>query len=487
MNIAIVAAEMTPYAKAGGLADVIGALPAALYERGAAVSVVLPAYAGLTERLAAKQIGGEFQLALGAGCEPCTVWRAQAAPGVPLYLVHHQGFFGRAGIYGQNGVDYADNLSRFVWFGRAAALVLAGLVRPDVVHAHDWHACVLPIIMRADPALRQGFARTASLFTIHNLAFQGIYERSEFGLLDLDWSYFSIDCLEFFGRINLMKGAVMLSDAASTVSPTYAREVTGGPELGFGLEGVLRARGEGFVGILNGADYAEWNPATDQFIAARYTPADPAQGKQVCARDLREQLGLPAAAGRPLVGMVTRMTPQKGFDLLAEALEELMALELQLVILGSGAPEIEGLFKQAEQRHPGRLRVMLGFDNRLAHKIQAASDMFLMPSRFEPCGLTQMYALKYGTVPVVRATGGLADTVSEFDPDSGLGNGFVFRDYWAPELIGALRRGIAVFHQPALWRRLMDNGLAADFSWQRAAGEYLALFERLRGQRDGAS
>jgi starch synthase len=282
--------------------------------------------------------------------------------------------------------------------------------------------------------------------------------------------------------MNLMKGAVVLADAASTVSPTYAREVTSDPELGFGLEGVLRAKGERFVGILNGADYREWNPANDEFIAARYDGKN-RRGKADCARDLREQIKLPSSAGRPLAGMVSRMTPQKGFDLLVDALPRMMAAGLELVILGSGDTAMQDYFKKAEQRYPDQLRTIIGFDNALAHKLQAGCDMFLMPSKFEPCGLTQMYALKYGTAPVVRATGGLADTIAEFEPKSGRGNGFVFRGYKSEELVDAVGRAVSIYRQRETWSRLMDNAFAADFSWQVAASRYLDLFARIESWR----
>jgi len=479
-KVAIVAAEMTPYAKAGGLADVIGALPSALAERGAQVSVILPGYNSAIERLRTERIALGRAVKVGTDPVGFGILRASAAGGVSIYLVENERFFGRDGVYGEKGVDYPDNLARFIFFGRAAAQVLSDHVEPDVVHSHDWHASVLPIVIRADPALTGAFANTASVFTIHNLAFQGIYPRADYELLNLDPRWFSIDGLEFHGQMNLMKGAIMLSDAASTVSPGYAREVTTGPELGFGLEGVLRARGDRFVGILNGADYNEWNPATDAFIAAHYSGSDYSRNKAVCARDLRKIADFPLVDRRPLVGMVTRMTPQKGFDLLSDSLDAIMAVDLQLVILGSGDPATEKRFKQAEQHYRDKLRVIIGFDNTVAHKVQAGCDLFLMPSRFEPCGLTQMYALKYGTAPVVRATGGLADTVQEFDPRAGTGDGFVFGRYETDAMVGALARAVGVFNRPDSWQQLVKNCFAADFSWSRAAEHYLELYDRLR-------
>ncbi len=482
MKIAIVAAEAAPHAKAGGLADVIGAMPGALKAAGEEPSLIVPGYASLVQSVEATPVVRDIPMRFGAGVERFSVLRAADQHGVPMYLIDHPGFFARRGIYGDDGNDYPDNVRRFVFFGRAAALAAAEIVAPDVVHAHDWHSAAVPIAMRADNALRPRFEKALSIFTIHNLAFQGIGKREDFALLNLPAPYFSVDYLEFYGHLNLMKGAIVLCDGASTVSPTYAHEVTTDPELGFGLEGVLRDKGENFLGILNGADYNEWNPATDRAIAATYTPAKP-EGKRACARALRDSLGLPNRKDWPMVGMVTRMTGQKGVDLLADALDAVMRLDLQLVMLASGDPVLEKFFKQAESRYPEKLRAIIEFNDTTAHRIQAGSDAFLMPSRFEPCGLTQMYALRYGTVPVARATGGLRDTVGELDPRRATGNGFVFDKFDAAEMVAALGRMVATFRERTTWRRLMQNCFASDFSWERAAGQYVAWFSRLRKDR----
>jgi starch synthase len=482
VKIAIVAAEVAPHAKAGGLADVIGSLPGALKEAGVDPSLIVPGYTSITENVETAPVLRNIPMRFGAGAERFSVLRATDPHGVPMYLIDHPGFFGRRGIYGENGNDYPDNMRRFIFFGRAAAIASAEILAPDVVHAHDWHAAAVPIAMRADGALSPMFKQALSVFTIHNLAFQGIGKREDFALLNLDASYFSPAYLEFYGHLNLMKGAIVLCDGASTVSPTYAREVITDPELGFGLEGVLRDKGENFVGILNGADYHEWNPADDREIAANYTPAKP-DGKRKCTRALRDSLGLPNREDWPVVGMVTRMTGQKGVDLLRDALNAVMRLDLQLVMLASGDAELEKFFKDAESRYPEKLRAIIEFNNGTAHRIQAGSNAFLMPSRFEPCGLTQMYALRYGTAPVVRATGGLLDTVSEFDPERGTGNGFVFEKFDASEMVAALDRMVAMFRDRATWRRLMANCFASDFSWERAAHQYPEWFARLRKAR----
>jgi starch synthase len=482
VKIAIVAAEAAPHAKAGGLADVIGSLPGALKAAGHESSLIVPGYSSIKDNVENAPVLRDVAMRFGAGVERFSVLRASDSHGVPMYLIDHPGFFARPGIYGENGVDYPDNLRRFIFFGRAAAIASAEIVAPDIVHAHDWHSATVPIAMRADDTLRRRFKNALSVFTIHNLAFQGISQREDFALLNLDAAYNSVDYLEFYNHLNLMKGALVLCDGASTVSPTYAREITTDPELGFGLEGVLRDKGENFVGILNGADYDEWSPVIDREIAATYTPAKP-DGKRKCTRALRDSLKLPNHEDWPVVGMVTRMTGQKGVDLLKDALDAVMRLDLQLVMLASGDAVLEKFFKDAESRYPDKIRAILEFNNTMAHRIQAGSDAFLMPSRFEPCGLTQMYALRYGTAPVVRATGGLRDTVAEFDPARGTGNGYVFEKFEASEMVAALGRMVAMFRDRAKWRRLMANCFASDFSWDRAARQYVEWFARLRKAR----
>jgi len=478
MKIAIVAAEMGPHAKAGGLADVIGALPQAFKRTGAEPCVIIPAYRSLIDKIRSAEASPPREIEFGGERESFRVLRAEGADGVPLYLIDHPGFFDRAEIYGENGVDYPDNSRRFVFFGRAAATVAADLA-PDVLHTHDWHAASAAIVARADDALRARFAGVVSAFTIHNLAFQGVFETFDYPRLGIDWSWYSLACLEFYGQVNLMKGAVVLADGVATVSRSYAHDVLSDPAMSFGLDGVLRDKGERFTGILNGADYDEWDPARDALIATRYTPSRRA-GKKACLYDLREEFKLPHRIDAPLLGMVSRLTQQKGVDLLADALDAILAEDVQLVMLVSGDAGLEGFFRGAAQRHADKLCVVTSFDNALAHRIQAGSNMFLMPSRYEPCGLTQMYALKYGTAPIVHATGGLKDTVVDFDPATGIGNGFSFTRFEPDALAETVRRAGGCFRQTRQWKRVMDNCFKADFSWGRAAQEYLKWFESLR-------
>ena len=440
MKIAIVAAEITPWAKAGGLADVIGALPAALKQSGAEPAVILPGYRSVLDALKTAPVAENLSVPVGGSSERFDLLRAETRDGVPLYLVKHPACFDRAGIYGERGADYPDNLHRYVMFGRAAALAAARFIRPDVLHAHDWHAAVAPIVARADPALREALGATPD--GLHraqprlpgNLRGGGFRSAQSRPLL----------------LLRRVPGVLGTSQSDEGRNRAGRRRLNREPDLrargeqrsGAGLRTGRRAaqhKGSRFVGILNGADYTEWDPAIDPMIAAKYTPAR-REGKAVCRRALRKMAGLPDRDDAPIVGMVTRMTPQKGINLLGDALDAVMGLGVQLVMLASGDPSLENFFKSAEERFPGQLRVQLAFDNAFAHQIQAGSDIFLMPSRFEPCGLTQMYALKYGTAPLVRATGGLKDTVAEFDPQQGTGNGFMFTDYRAGAMVDALAR-----------------------------------------------
>ena len=480
MRIAIIAAELGPHAKVGGLADVIKALPLALKGLSADPLIIVPGYKVLLEKLPVRPFAADQDLMLGGQRERFNILRAEQT-GVPVYLIDHPGFFGRDGIYGDRSGDYPDNIERFIFFGRAAAST-AAMLNPDILHGHDWHAAAAPIVARADPALRSQFRRTSTFFTIHNLAFQGIGDRALFSLLGIDESWFSMNGLEFYGRMNLLKGAVIVADGVSTVSPTYATEVANHPDMGFGLDGVLRTKGERFIGILNGADYEEWNPAADELIGTRYSPIH-RNGKKACLYDLREEMKLPHRRTTPIIAMISRMSSQKGIDLIAAALNRIIALDAQLVMLASGDSQMEQFFKSAEERFPQNLRINVRFDNGLAHRIQAGSDMFLMPSRFEPCGLTQMYAMKYGNAPITRATGGLRDTVFEFDQSLGRGNGFVFEEYEPEALIAAVARAVKCFKNPPLWRRLMENCFHADFSWSKTARAYMDWFDSIhRGE-----
>ncbi len=465
----MVASEAAPFIKTGGLADVIGCLPPELRERGEDVAVVIPWYSEAKVE-EAQGVLQDLPIWLGPARYPVSV-HVSMLRGVPYYLVKCPPLFDREGVYFGADGDFTDNHIRFSVLARSAVAVARWVFRPQILHCHDWQAALVPVLVRGMLVGDPTFMGVKTLLTIHNLGYQGIFSAAEFGQMGLERSLLHPGALEFFGDVNLLKGGIVYSDALSTVSKTYAAEIQT-PEYGCRLDGLLRLRGGVLTGILNGVDYSEWNPEADPFIAARYSFPD-LSGKLACKRDLLTRVGLPPqAVERPLVGIVSRFASQKGFDLLAEVAAELAAEELTLVALGKGEASYENLFRELAAAHPEKVAVKVGYDNPLAHQIEAGSDMFLMPSRYEPCGLNQIYSLRYGTVPVVRATGGLDDTIDE-------STGFKFKAYSGAALLSALRSALAVYRSKVAWRRLMANGMAKDFSWRHAAAEYSSLYERL--------
>jgi starch synthase len=479
LRILMVSPEVVPFAKTGGLADVVGSLPAALRELGCDVAVAMPLYRRVVaENLAGERILEQLPVSLGGEVIPAEIWRGRLGDGIPVFFIRRDEFFDRTYLYGTLRGDYYDNAHRFAYFCRAVVALCAALsYRPQVVHCHDWQSGLVPAYLRlvhgADPL----WSETATMFTIHNIAYQGQFDAERFPLTGLPGHFFAVGGMEFWGGINFMKAGIVCADVITTVSPRYSEEIRM-PPAGCGLEGVLQAHGHKLHGIINGVDYREWNPETDPLIAARYS-AKNLSGKKRCKRDLLTAVGLPAGLmAQPLLGMVSRLADQKGLDLVAAVAERLVAEDLGLVILGTGEEKYHRLFSELARRHPENVAVRLGFDNELAHKIEAGADIFLMPSRFEPCGLNQMYSLRYGTVPMVHATGGLYDTVKPFDPERGEGVGFRFNRYEPEALWEAIEGATRMFYRPSLWQQLMRNGMAVDFSWEHSARLYLALYER---------
>lgn len=475
MRVLMVASEAVPFAKTGGLADVLGALPRALARLGHQVDVVMPRYRGIT---AGKPIG-RIHVSLGTIVADADVYAVQA-DGVRTIFVDHPGYFDRDYVYGTAGHDYPDNPERFAFLTQAALAWMGETgVQYDVAHAHDWQGGLLPVqlmqMFRANGTAR----RLGCVLTIHNLAYQGIVDASWLPRLGLPWDLMHVDALEYWNRISFLKGGINFSRMITTVSPRYAEEIQT-PELGLGFDGILRARRADLVGILDGIDYDQWDPAGDPHIPAPYGVTDLA-GKAEAKRRLLQVCGLPdtpAMLERPLVGLISRLVDQKGFDLLAGLAEELPRLEATFVLLGSGERRYEDLWLGLATRHPGRIAARIGFDEPLSHLIEAGADLFLMPSRFEPCGLNQMYSLRYGTVPVVRATGGLADTVRNFDARTGTGTGFTFDAYTSQALLDTLRWALATYSDRAAWRRLQVAGMQQDFSWDASARQYVKVYER---------
>jgi starch synthase len=402
--------------------------------------------------------------------------------GVQFYFIEYPPFFDRDALYGTSLGDYPDNAERFALYCRAVLEATKILGAPDVFHCHDWQSALIPVLLRSlyedDPALRN----VATVFTIHNIGYQGVFPSETIPLLMLPWDLFTINKLEFFGKMNFLKGALVFSDFVTTVSKKYSQEIQNS-ESGFGLEGVLKARSATLTGILNGVDYTQWSPTTDPHIAAHFSAED-LSGKAECKRDLLREMGLSTVSTSvPVMGIVSRFAGQKGFDLIAQIADRLAREDMIVVALGSGDKEYEDLFRRLCRQYPTKFAVRIAYDNKLAHKIEAGSDMFLMPSRYEPCGLNQIYSLHYGTPPIVRATGGLDDTIEQWDPKTGKGTGFKFWEYSGDALFAAIRTALTAFKDQQSWQTLMRNGMAKDFSWGVSAKEYVRVYERARQLR----
>lgn len=471
LHVAFVTSEMVPYVKTGGLADISGALPKALGRLGHRVTVLLPRYASIP--FPPGEFAGSVHVPVDGLARSAGFYRTSPLPGVEVIFVEYPPFYDRPVPYG----DYEDNRLRFAFLSRAALEYFRSRgERPDVFHAHDWQTGLVPVYLKAfywaDPTLY----RSATVFSIHNVAYQGRFGTDTLGLLGLPWNLGTSDALEFHGALSYLKGGVVFSEMVNTVSPQYAREIQG-PEHGYGFDGILRARAADLVGILNGVDYEEWDPAVDPKIARNYSAAD-LSGKAACKADLLRAFGLSEFPDHALVGVISRLVWQKGFDIVASAWYDLLHRPIRMVVLGTGERDVEEGLRALEQRDPGRFAVRFAYDDTLAHKIEAGADMLLMPSRFEPCGLTQMYSLRYGTVPVVRSTGGLVDTVEPYDPATGAGTGFRFDTADGTGMIWALDQALSAYADKKAWARLMRNGMSRDFSWERSAREYVELYRR---------
>jgi len=477
MHIVFAASECVPFAKTGGLADVMGALPQEILKLNHEVTVYLPLYASVRSKL-----GSDLDYAIKSLTIPFPhksrfvgVVDGGKHAGVKFYFLDCPELFDRQGIYGNNGDEYSDNAERFGLFCRAVLEASKILAVPDVFHAHDWQAALIPVLLKTTYSADPAFKNCASVLTIHNAAYQGSFPSATVDQLLLPWEIFTFDKLEHYNAFNFLKGGIVYADKLTTVSRKYAEEIQT-PDLGSGLDGALRQRRADLHGILNGVDYTEWDPATDGNLAAHYTPADLA-GKRECRQDLLHAFGLDVPEETPVIGICSRFTTQKGFDLLEQIAHRLAERELAAVALGAGEPYYEKFFRDFAYANAGRFAVQIRYDDALAHKVEAGSDIFLMPSRFEPCGLNQIYALKYGTVPVVRATGGLDDTVEEWSPGLNTGTGFKFEAYEAQTLLDAIDRSLAAFYDKRQWSQLMQNGMAQEFSWDKPAREYVAVYE----------
>jgi starch synthase len=489
-RVAMLSAEAVPYAKVGGLADVVGALSRSIADLGCSVAVFLPRYGTLqVPEGASLELVSKIDVPVGGEDTPALVY-ALRGPEVPphlaTYFIANERHFGRPGIYDDpaTGTAFTDNAERFAFYARACLEAMRALAfAPEVIHANDHQAALVPAYLKTILAEDPFFAMTASILSIHNMGYQGVYDAEAMAVAGFPPEYFyPLSPFEFWGKMNYLKAGLQFADVITTVSERYAEEIQSGEEFGFGLQGVLNARHEDLVGILNGIDVKIWNPRTDRALAARYD-AESLESKGVCKAALLAETGLPADPDRPLFGIISRLAEQKGFDLIESAADRLFALPARWVLLGSGSKRYEELFESLEKRFPDRLRFRKGFDDPLAHRIEAGSDFFLMPSRYEPCGLNQMMSMRYGTIPVVRATGGLADTVEPVLPGSEGGTGIVFSPYTPEALLGAVEAAIRLYGEPRALLRTRRNGMGRDFSWEASARKYLQLYRQANASR----
>jgi starch synthase len=493
-EIVIIGSEMVPYCKTGGLADVIGALPVELSKLGVKVTAVIPYYRHVAlwaEKNAREPavVVNNLPFFLPGYTGSATVRELRESDKIRVLFVDYPSAYDRAELYTEFGLDYQDNITRFALLSKAALEACKALnIRADVIHAHDWQAAMAVVYLKTHYRQDPFFANTRAALTIHNLGYQGRFPGDQFPALDLPWDFFNPEALEYFGQVNVLKGGIIYADRITTVSPTYAKEIQT-QEQGAGLDGVLASHADKLTGILNGVEYSDWDPRSDQLIAKHFW-IDTLKNKRLCRTALRKEINLPETEG-PLIGMVSRLAEQKGLELVTEAIPAIVKMGCQLVILGTGDPRYHDALQKAVDKYPENIALKLGFSNPLAHQIEAGCDMFLMPSRYEPCGLNQMYSLRYGTVPVVTATGGLKDTVDNVTAAKlaeGKATGFVIASFSSKSLVNTLKKAAKMYRdEPASWEMLMIAGMKKDFSWPKQAKKYLDLYESMAGITEPAT
>ena len=485
MKILMVSSEAYPFAMTGGLAEMTSSLAKALRKTGHDVRVAMPFYRCVEREDVYIRKGRKSVEPVIGGAPKKGLLRQSLLGDIPVYLLENREYFGRKGLYGDEEGDYPDNARRFAFFCRGVLDLLKRMdFRPDVIHCHDWQTALIPYLLKFELERDPFYEKSATVFTIHNLAYQGLFPEEALADMGLDQAHFGMDRLEFYGKVNLLTGGVLGADMVTTVSERYAAEVLT-PEFGCGMEGVLGQRQGSFKGILNGIDYDEWNPSTDRELAKQYT-ASTLSGKAAQKKALQKLLGLPQIADVPLIGMVTRLAEQKGIELLLEAMPWLFEQNVQLAVLGTGSRRYLQLMEAAKAKGRDKLAIDREFNPSLSHRIFAGSDLFLMPSHYEPCGIGQLIAFRYGSVPVVRRTGGLADTVIDKDDNSKDYNGFVFDEFTSEALKGALKRACEAYSDRDAWKKIVRRGMAADFSWSRSARQYEDVYRRaLEVKRSG--
>jgi len=487
MKILLGSSEAFPYSKTGGLADMTGALAKTLARRGHQVGLVTPLYQGIRERFPGmRRLDWVLDFPLGRARAKGGVWELEPAERLSIYFIDQPGFYDRPSLYQREHVDYPDNAERFVFFSKAVAhLGLQLPWKPELVHAHDWQTGLVPLLLRHQEGGPEGLRAPRTCLTIHNLAYQGLFPADRFELTNLPWDYFTPEGVEFYRQFGCLKAGIAFADALTTVSPRYAREITT-EEYGCGLDGLLRHRHNLLFGILNGVDYEEWKTSGNPNLKHSFSAED-LSGKEANKIELQKELGLPPDAHVPLFGSIGRLVEQKGVSILLGALEQMLSANVQFVSLGTGLPSFVRAFQELARRFPSQVAVRIGFDEGLSHRIEAGCDFFLMPSRFEPCGLNQMYSLRYATIPIVRITGGLDDTVIDVRENAEKANGIKFGEYSSQALAKAIRKALVLYQETALFERFRQNATAADFSWEHMAAEYVKVYERALGAHTGPS
>ncbi|MDP8218597.1 MAG: glycogen synthase GlgA [Candidatus Theseobacter exili] len=480
MKIAIGSSEVVPFAKTGGLADVAGALPKALEKLGHEVVVILPYYKMVKKgNHPIKKTGKKIYVQLCNRIVDAEVYSSKIGKNVKVYFIAKSSYYNRNELYRGAQGDYKDNAERFIFFSKAILSLLEEInFRPDIIHCNDWQTGLIPVLLKTIEKDNPFLRKAKTVFTIHNLAYQGLFWHYDMHMTNLPWDVFTQEGIEFYGKMNLLKAGIVYSDKVNTVSKKYAEEIQT-TEYGCGLEGVLANRKKDLRGILNGVDYDEWSPEKDKFINSHFSSSK-LSGKLACKKDLLKEYGLDISPEKPLIGVISRLADQKGFDILAPIMEKLMGLNLGFILLGTGEEKYHRLFSAIGKEYPKKAGIKISFDIGLSHRIEAGCDMFLMPSLFEPCGLNQIYSLKYGTIPIVRATGGLDDTIKQFDVSTAKGNGFKFTKYSPDTLLNTIQDALSVYNDKALWHKLVKNAMKCDFSWNQSAKEYEKLYKSVK-------
>ncbi len=478
MKVLFATSEISPFSRAGGLAEVSHALPLALARSGHEVFVATPRYRqARSVKPPLKPLDTILEVPISWMKKPAQVYQAGLEDLVTVYLIGRDDLYDRDGLYGNEYGDYQDNAERFIFFSRAVLeLCLALNLKPDIIHCNDWQTGLIPVYLKTLYADTPSLRSTASLFTIHNLGYQGLFWHYDLHLTGLGWELFTPRALEFFGKLNLMKGGIVFADTLNTVSPNYRKEILT-PANGFGLEGILKTRENDLYAVLNGVDSQVWEPSKDPFLPVPYTSSN-LENKKICKSHLQGLFHLKKKGELPIIAIISKLLDRKGLDLVSQFFPRLMELDLQIILMGQGAEQYQSWAMEMVEKYPGLIGLEMGYNEPLAHQIQAGADILLMPSRYEPCGLDQLYALKYGTIPIVRAVGGLEDTVEDYDPQNDQGTGFKFKEYEWEKLFQTIQRALSVFRDKPRWKRLIQRAMNQDFSWEKSASQYESLYQK---------